>query len=209
MDDNSWHLAEWPPEVQTAYREELPAFDRFRSAANRQNGIIAERLRTWPGAVRSAHPEVGIVAVGAKAQWVAEPHEDDFAFGNGTPFERIKNAAGKVLMLGAPLGTITMLHHAETISDAPGKRLITHEIPVLVDGKRVWKEYRDIDSSSRGAYPHERILSSGEDSFEAIAKAALAMGVGSQGSVAAAHCYLFPAKELVAVALAWIQERFG
>ena len=42
-----------------------------------------------------------------------------------------------------------------------------------------------------------------------IARDALAAGVGVRGTVGAAECHLFPAAELTAFAVGWIDERFG
>jgi aminoglycoside N3'-acetyltransferase len=44
---------------------------------------------------------------------------------------------------------------------------------------------------------------------EAIARAALAAGIGVRGRVGRAESHLFPARELTAFAVAWLEERFG
>ena len=137
-----------PRESQRARRAEIPPFDLARSVVRRDHGVLAERVRTWPGALRSDHPEAGVAALGARAAWLTAQHPADFAFGPGTPYERLKQAGGKVLLLGAPLNTITMLHHAESIAPLPGKINVVYEMLVLVDGERVWREYRDIDSAN-------------------------------------------------------------
>ena len=209
VDDDPYHLSDWPAHRQRAYWEEWPPFDPARSSARRDHGILAERIRTWPEAVRSNHPEMGVAAVGEKASWITEPHPPDFAFGVDTPYDRIKRAGGKVLMLGAPLSTITMLHHAETIADIPGKRLVTYEIAVLVDGERAWRSFHDIESGSRGAFPYEDVVPDGADAFEVIARDALAAGVGRHGRAGLAGAYLFPAQELVDFAVGWLAGRFA
>jgi aminoglycoside 3-N-acetyltransferase len=209
VDDHPYHLAEWSLERQRAYREELPAFDPARSSANREHGILAERIRTWPGALRSPHPEAGVAAIGPQARWIVDPHPNDFAFGEGTPYDRTKQAGGKVLLLGAPLSTITMLHHAETVADIPGKRLVRYEMPVLDNGRRVWRAYQDIESSDPGAFPYARVVPDGTDAFEVIARDALRQGVGRHGKVGLADSYLFPARELVQFAVGWLERHFG
>src|SRR5207253_2950749 len=55
-----------PAEWWDAVREHLPAFDRDLSPSMRM-GAIAERLRTWPGARSSAHPQTAFAAVGRLA----------------------------------------------------------------------------------------------------------------------------------------------
>ena len=44
------------------------------SEAAHDHGRIPERVRTWPGAKRSVHPEASVVAVGARAEWLCAEH---------------------------------------------------------------------------------------------------------------------------------------
>ncbi|MCE2469522.1 MAG: aminoglycoside 3-N-acetyltransferase [Dehalococcoidia bacterium] len=197
-----------PLEAQRARRAEVPPFDPARSAVRLEHGVLAERVRTWPGALRGDHPEAGVAAVGARAVWLVAPHPANFAFGAGTPYERLKDAGGKALLLGAPLNTITMLHHAESIAPLPGKITLAYEMPILVDGELVWREYRDIDSVN-GAFDYARIVPEGVDAFDVIAGAALEAGVGRMGMVGGARSHLFEAQALVEFAVAWLTERFA
>src|SRR3954470_17512611 len=99
-----------PAEHREAYLAEPPVFDPATAEVDRGYGRIPERIRTWPGAQHSGHPEGGVVAVGARAGWLAHPHADRDAYGADTPFARLVAAGGQVLMLGAPLETVTLLH---------------------------------------------------------------------------------------------------
>lgn len=45
-EDDPWHLAEWPPAWQQAYRAGLPPFDPQLSEADHQMGRLPERIRT-------------------------------------------------------------------------------------------------------------------------------------------------------------------
>jgi aminoglycoside 3-N-acetyltransferase len=200
--DHVYTLEDRPEEHRAAYLAEPPRWDPATGEVDPDYGRIPERVRTWPGALRSAHPEASVVAVGQRAEWLVAPHDD--GYGAGSPFARLVEAGGQVLMLGAPLETVTLLHHAEAIARAPGKRTLTYEI-ALADGST--RSYTDIDTS-RGAYPYE-LLGLGADEFEVIARAALAAGIGVRGLVGAAECHLFPAGELTAFAVAWIEARFG
>ena len=60
----------------------------------REHGRIPERLRTWPGAERSDHPEASVVAVGPRAAWLTVEHPCDDAYGPGTPFARLVDPGG-------------------------------------------------------------------------------------------------------------------
>lgn len=175
--------ADWPEEQRAACAAEPPAFDPATSEAARDNGRIPERIRTWPGAARSVHPEASVVAVGPRAAWLTGDHPLDEAYGPGTPFARLCEAGGQVLMLGAPLETLTLLHHAEALAHAPGRRRVTYRIPmVAADGTVTVHTLHDIDTTT-SAYPFERLDLGGVDGFGVIARDALAAGIGMRGRV--------------------------
>jgi aminoglycoside 3-N-acetyltransferase len=201
-DDIPFRLDRWPPAWRAAYREEMPGFDPELSEANREYGRLPERLRTWPGARKSAHPDQRVVAVGRLADWLTATHPLDDSFGPGTPFAHLVEARGFVLMLGAPLRSLTLLHHAEAIARAPGKRRWSYSLPFATAAGPRWRTLHDIDSE-HGPFPY------GEAGVGEIAEAALAAGVGVSGRVAAADCHLFGAVELVAFATRWLEECFG
>lgn len=203
-EDNPYHLPEWPEERQRAYLEEMPAFDPTTSRAKRRSmGILTEYLRTTPGACRSAHPEASIAAVGGRADWLAEQHPLRYGYGLGSPLARLCEADGKVLLLGTPLDTITLLHHAEHLADVPGKRVARYAMPVLREGRRVWVDIEEYDTS-RGIRDWE-----GGDYFTAIAREFLASGQGRQGTVGVAPSYLLPAQAVVDFAVKWMEDAFG
>jgi aminoglycoside 3-N-acetyltransferase len=204
-DQDPFHLPEWPAAVAEAALSELPAFEPAVSEANRDHGRIPERIRTWPGAVRGSHPEASMVAVGPNAAWLVDPHPSDDAHADGTPFSRLREADGSVLMLGAPLGAITLLHHAEALAEAPGKRRVTYRMPVIVDGAAVWRTFHDIDTSE-GAFDYAAVVEG--DAFEAIALDAIRAGVGVQGPVGASTSSLFDADAVTRFAIGWIEARF-
>jgi aminoglycoside 3-N-acetyltransferase len=206
-EDHRYQLAEWPEEHRAAYLAEPPVFDPAISEAVREHGRIPERIRTWPGAARSFHPEASVVAVGPRATWLTADHPQDDAYGPGSPFARLVESGGRVLMLGAPLETVTLLHHAEAIARVPEKRRVTYRIPVLEDGRVVERTYHDIDTTD-GAYPYER-LGLDADPFEVMARAALAEGIGMHGTVGRAESHLFPARELTDFTVGWIEARFS
>ena len=206
--DHVYHAEDWPAEHRDAYLAEPPVFDIATGEVDPDYGRIPERVRTWPGARRSAHPEASVVAVGARADWLCASHPDDDAYGAQSPFARLVEAGGQVLMLGAPLETITLLHHAEAIARVPGKRRVTFEVLVAQDGEVVKRIYTDIDTSEPGTLPYAQ-LGYEEDEFEIIGRAALAAGAGVRGDVGQAECHLFDAARLTRFGVAWLEERFG
>jgi aminoglycoside 3-N-acetyltransferase len=193
-------------EARRIYLEEHPAYDPRVALASRDHGRIPEALRTWPGSLHSGHPEAGVAALGPLADAITASHPYDDAYGAGTPYARLVELGGRVAMLGAPLDTVTLVHHAEAIAEIPGKRRVSYGMPVIVGGERVWRTFSDIDTSE-GALPYERLLGE-EDYIEHVALSALAAGAGRSGSVGEAMAHLFDARGLVEHAVGWIERNF-
>lgn len=207
--DDPWHLTEWPEEWQQTYRAELPPFDPALSEADHEMGRLPERVRTWPGA-RASTGHVGrMVALGARTDWLTRDQPWDHPFGLGSPLAKLVEAEGQVLMLGAPLSTLTLLHHVEALAEAPGKRMVTYAIPVREGNHVRWREVHDHDTSSRGAYPYEQAIPTGQDAFAVIGQLALAAGAGVSGRVGDAESHLFQARPLVDFAMDWLHSNFG
>jgi aminoglycoside 3-N-acetyltransferase len=167
----------------------------------REYGILAEIVRGWPGAQRSLNPEASVAAIGAQAEWITQDHPLNYGYGAGSPLEKLVEARGQVLMLGAPLDTLTLLHYAEDRAQMRHKRVIRYPCPILRDGKRVWVEIEDFDTGE----PH------GDYSFDGIAREYLALGKGRQGTkgtIGNATSYLFDAADLSAFAITWLEQRF-
>jgi aminoglycoside 3-N-acetyltransferase len=97
----------WP-----VIREQAPGFDPAISPS-RSMGVIAETVRTWPGALRSNHPVVSFAALGAQAADITAVHQLDDAFGDRSPLGATYRLDGLVLLLGCGHGSNTSLHLAE------------------------------------------------------------------------------------------------
>lgn len=207
-EDDPWHLAEWPQAWQHAYQDGLPPFDPELSEADHEMGRIPERIRTWPGAKASSGHVMRMVALGAQAGWLTRDQPWDHPLGPGSPLAKLVEAGGQVLMLGAPLDTLTLLHHAEALVDAPGKRLVTYAIPVREGDRVEWRTVCDHDTS-QGAFRYEQVISGGEDAFAVIGRLALESGAGVSGTVGDAESHLFEARALVDFAAGWLRSHFG
>jgi aminoglycoside 3-N-acetyltransferase len=194
-------------ETRRLYLEEHPAYDPRVALSRRDHGRVPEALRIWPGARHSGHPEAGVAAVGPLAEALTAEHPYDDAYGAGTPYARLVELGGQVAVLGAPLETVTLVHHAEAMAEVPGKRRVSYGMPVILDGERVWRTFSDIDTAD-GALPYERVLGE-EDYIEHIVRSALAAGVGSSGPLGEATAYLLDARRLVEHAVAWIERNFA
>jgi len=201
-EDSPYDLAEWPEDRRRAYLEECPPFDPATSRAYRKWSILTEYLRTWPGAARSAHPDASFAAVGALAHWMTDDHPLQYGYGPGSPLAKLCEVKGKVLLLGAPLNTITLLHYAEHIADVPNKRIVRYKMPILRGGLRAWVEIEEFDTN-RG------IVGDAAEYFEAIARDYLASGRGRSGKVGGAQSYLFDSDDLFKYAVCWMEDSFG
>lgn len=200
-EDAPYDLPSWSAERQRAYRAEMPAYDPATSPADREAmGILAEYLRTWPGARRSAHP-FSYVAVGRHAEALTARHPLHYRDGAGSPLETLCRLGGRVLLLGAPRNTVTLLHHAEWRAAVPNKRVVRYTLPLLHDGQRIWVEIEEFDTS-------EGIVPWPDDYFATIITDYLAAGHGQSGTVGAAESHLFDAPHLTDFAVAWMERKF-
>ncbi|MBO0811303.1 MAG: AAC(3) family N-acetyltransferase [Microlunatus sp.] len=206
-EDSPYHVSSWPDRWQAAYHDQ-PPFDPAVSAARREFGRFPERLRTWPGARRSTHPEVSFTAVGPHAaELLAEP-ADDNPWGADGPLGRLVAAGGQVLMLGAPLGTLTLCHHAEAIAHVEGKRYRVYTMPVVVGDAVEWRHYRTLDTFY-GTLPYwERDDLKITAWVRIMAEQAVAAGATVHGSIDSCPLVLVEAAPAVAAVAHWIEANF-
>ena len=185
-----------------ALREHVPAFDPLSSRSIRDNGAFPELLRTTPGALRSASPGASCAALGGRAGWFVANHALDYGYGPQSPLGKLVEAKGKTLLLGAPLDTMTLLHHAEHLADIPGKRVLRYESPILVDGHKVWRRFEEFDTGD------PIVDGLAEDYFDDVVEDFLATGQGKRGLIGHAPSVLVDAPAIVAFAVEWLERRF-
>jgi aminoglycoside 3-N-acetyltransferase len=200
-EDSPYELAQWPENWQKAYLKECPPFDPATSRACRKWSILTEYLRTWLGAFRSSHPDASFAAVGARAKWITEVHSLQYGYGPASPLARLCEARGKVLLLGAPFGSITLLHYAEHMANVPNKQTVHYRMPILKDGQRIWVDVEEFDTCGN-------VLPDAEKYFELIPREYLALGKGKSGKIGQAQSYLFDADDFVEFAIQWIEKRY-
>lgn len=206
-EDSPYHLPLWDmyPRWQAAYRDDQPAFDPAVSSARRDFGRFPERLRTWPGAHRSAHPEASFAALGPSASRLLADQRDNDPFGVDSPLARLCEQDGLVLLLGAPLNRLTLCHHAESLTDLPGRRFHTFRAPVAGMGLR---EYRMIDTFY-GAFPYYEENRGIEAPTRTMAEQAVAARAARSTQIGAATAWLFNSRATVAAVRSWLEREFG
>lgn len=199
--DGTYKMDSWPEEKQKAYLEECPAFDPATSRAFTKWSLLTEYLRTWPGACRSGNPDASVAALGAKADWITKDHPLHYGYGPGSPFEKLVQSEGKVLLLGAPLNAVTLLHYSENIAHIPDKQIVRYRVPVQRGDARVWAWIEEYDTS-------QGIVEEwgNGDYFTEIVKAYLKTGRGCSGKVGSAQSYLLEASSLHEFAVGWMEK---
>lgn len=187
--------------VPDAWRDRVAGFDPMRSRAVRDHGVFAEFLRTTPGALRSANPGASMAAIGARAEWLVADHPLDYGYGPGSPLAKLVEVGGKVLMVGAPRDTMTLIHHAEYLADIPHKRIKRWEVPFARPEGTVWRMSEEFDTSDAVAPQLDGI-----DYFTAIVTSHLDTGRGRQGRIGTAESLLVDAREMLEHAVAWLER---
>jgi aminoglycoside 3-N-acetyltransferase len=183
------------PEEERELLEKLPAFDPFTARAQRDNGTLVEFLRTYPGCLVNPHV-ARFVVWGKRAGHLISHQPWNYAFGHGSALDRFVQLDGRILLLGCDHDTVTFLHHAEHIVEIPGKRVSRFRVPVAENGRRVWREMEEFDTSDEGAHPNwpPRF-------FARLVDTCLARTNNEGGRVGDAKCFLLNARGLLEFAL--------
>ncbi|MGW4561506.1 aminoglycoside N(3)-acetyltransferase [Streptomyces sp. NPDC004561] len=113
-----WARPPVPEEWWDRIRATMPAYDPLVTPA-RGVGVIPEAVRTWPGALRSAHPQTSFAALGPRAGEITDGHATDCRLGESSPLARLEELGARVLLLGAGYHSCTCFHLAEYRIPAP------------------------------------------------------------------------------------------
>ncbi|MFI5906665.1 aminoglycoside N(3)-acetyltransferase [Dactylosporangium sp. NPDC051541] len=173
-------------------RAETPPFDP-RTTPTGHMGATVECFRAFPGVLRSNHPTVSFAALGPLAARITQGHELADGLGEGSPLARLYDADAWVLLLGVGHDNNTSLHLAEYRADAP-KTYHRQGSPVLVDGRREWVTYRELDDDTSLFDPLAR-------DFAEIT------GGEVTGTVGAGAARLMRQRALVDFAARWLTQR--
>jgi aminoglycoside N3'-acetyltransferase len=94
------------------YARTRPLLDVNRTPSSM--GIITEIFRRLPGVTRSVHPTHPVAGWGAKAAPLLATHRlAHTPCGAGSPFARLVQTDGKILLLGVSINAMTFFHYLE------------------------------------------------------------------------------------------------
>jgi aminoglycoside 3-N-acetyltransferase len=184
---SEWQNPPVPEDWWPVIRAQMPPYDPERTPA-RALGVVVELVRTWPGALRSAHPHYSFAAVGPAAETVTAGHELDSGLGEASPLARVHDLDGDVLLLGAGHATNTSLHLAEYRIPDPHRG--ESGAAVLGPDGRAWVTWEDVVGD--------------EGDFDRIGAAFDATGAVSIGTVGVGEARLMRQRELVAFGVDWM-----
>ncbi len=187
-DPSGWRNPPVPESWWADIRASMPPYDP-RTTPSRGMGVIAEVVRTWPGALRSAHPQTSFAAVGPRAAEIVADHALDSQLGERSPLARLAEVGARVLLLGVGFDSCTAFHLAEYRIPT---REVDNSFAITTPEGRRWETVRDI------------VLH--DDDFEELGAAFAGERPVAHGRVGGAATRLFSLAEAVAHAEVWLAE---
>ncbi|MGV9881957.1 aminoglycoside N(3)-acetyltransferase [Streptomyces sp. NPDC003006] len=190
-DPAQWRNPPVPESWWPKLRASLPAYDPLTTPTFGV-GVIPEAVRTWPGALRSAHPQTSFAALGPAAAQLMAGHARDCRLGERSPLARLEKAGARVLLLGVGFETCTAFHLAEY--RVPGPE-VENAFAVMTSRGRRWTTVREPSISDDGfgdlGAAFEKEMSQKDTPVV-------------RGLVGAAESRLFPLADAVAYAEHWL-----
>lgn len=133
---SSAHLARisgLPEEEVQAFRARMPAFDPARTPSHGM-GVLAEAVRTAPGAARSGHPQTSFAVLGDGARTLCAEHPLTSHLGGDSPLGKMCGEGWQVLMINVGFSVCTAFHLAEYLIPQPPLRMYECVVKVNLPG---------------------------------------------------------------------------
>ena len=97
-------------------------------------GEITEKFRRRENAHRSLHPVHSVAAIGKHAEYITAGHDKcETGCGAGTPYYKLRDMDGKVMLLGVDMDRNTIMHSLEEEINALYLRTLDIPAPVYID----------------------------------------------------------------------------
>ena len=190
-DPKNWKNPPVPQSWWEIIRNEMPVFNKDLTPT-REMGTIPEVFRKQKTVIRSSHPCSSFAAWGKNKHYIVQDDKLDYQMNEKSPLGRIYELDGNVLFIGVGYDKNTSFHLAEYKANYKGKTFITKGAPIIEDGKRVWKEYRDI------------LFEDGD--FACIGNDYEKDNSIATGYIGKAKSKLIPQREMVDFAVRWMEE---
>jgi aminoglycoside 3-N-acetyltransferase len=193
-DPANWRHPPVPESWWQVIRDHSPPYDP-RTTQTWGLGKVPELFRTFPGVLRSAHPEASFAAVGRNAEYLLADHTSlTHILDDASPLGKLYALDGHVFMLGIDYSTCTSLHLAEYRANIP--RTYKREgSAMLIDGVRTWLQYDLLDLND------EDFAQLGTEYEAANGIAAHRVGKG--------EAHFVRMRPLVDYAVGWLEARRG
>ena len=95
-----------------------PVFDVARTPSC--VGAVSEHFRTRCGTRRSIHPTHSVCGVGPRAAaMLGEHHLDQTPCGQHSPYRKLRDVGGQIVMIGCTIGPNTSMHGVEELIEPP------------------------------------------------------------------------------------------
>ena len=89
------------------------------TTSNTKLGIIPATVIKRKQALRSRHPLASVAVIGPKAKWLIDGHENvTVAHGRNSPYMKLCEMGGKILLLGVDQDRNTFLHTVEELAES-------------------------------------------------------------------------------------------
>lgn len=190
-DPVEWGNPSVPKEWNQVIYDNMPAYDP-NLTPTRGMGGTPELFRTFPGVIRSSHPQVSFCASGKFKDEIIKKHLLTPQFGMESPLGVLyKFENPKILLLGVSYDSCTSFHLGETLvgDKVPQKRNGT---AIMVENKRSWEWFDDFEYNS--------------DDFPKLGKAFENRYKVINKIIGNAECKLFSLKEAVDFFKKWLLE---